>query len=201
MNLIFDFSGTISDSLEVSIEILNKFLKERKKVPITREEIRLHGLEYLAKKANISDLSIYILLIKSRKEISRRIGKLFTFPKMIDVIEKLSRNNILGIISSNSKSNIKVFLGKHKMADYFKFISDEKDWFGKDKKIIKILQEYNLKKSETYYIGDEGRDIEAAKKAGVRSIAVTWGFDSKKNLKKSNPDFIVDAPTELLFLK
>lgn len=200
MNLIFDFNGTISDSLDTSVEILNNFLK-KKKVLITKEEIRLFGLKYLAKKNNLSNLSIYILLLRSRIEISRYMNKLSIFPKMAGVIKELSKNNTLGIISSNSKDNIKVFLDKYGLLNYFSFICDETNWFGKDKKIIKILREKNLNKFETFYIGDEGRDIEAAKKAGVKSVAVTWGFDSKENLKLLKPDFIVNTPIELLSLK
>jgi len=41
-------------------------------------------------------------------------------------------------------------------------------------------------------VGDETRDIEAAKAAGFQSVAVTWGYNSKKVLENARPDFIVE---------
>ena len=47
------------------------------------------------------------------------------------------------------------------------------------------------------YVGDETRDVEAARKAGVQIIAVGWGLNSRASLLLQNPDFIVDSPEEL----
>ena len=60
-----------------------------------------------------------------------------------------------------------------------------------------IMDKMNLKKEEAAYLGDSDTDIQAAKAAGIRSIAVTWGFYPKEKLKKENPDFIVDNVEEL----
>jgi phosphoglycolate phosphatase len=70
--------------------------------------------------------------------------------------------------------------------------------FGKNKIITNILKRRHLEKEETCYIGDEDRDIEAAKKAGVKSAAVTWGFNTKKRLASINPDFLITKPSDIL---
>ena len=44
---------------------------------------------------------------------------------------------------------------------------------------------------------DEVRDIEAARKSGIKSVAVTWGYNSKDALLKENPDFLINSPDEL----
>jgi phosphoglycolate phosphatase-like HAD superfamily hydrolase len=46
-------------------------------------------------------------------------------------------------------------------------------------------------------VGDSASDIHAAKEAGVKSIAVTWGHQSAKTLLRANPDYLVHSPTEL----
>ena len=51
-----------------------------------------------------------------------------------------------------------------------------------------------------YYIGDTSGDIKEGQKAGVTTVAVTWGFHEKENLEKENPDHIVDTPIELVKL-
>jgi phosphoglycolate phosphatase len=52
--------------------------------------------------------------------------------------------------------------------------------------------------SEAYYIGDEVRDIAAAAHAGIRSIAVSWGYSDRETLAAERPDHLVDAPEELV---
>jgi phosphoglycolate phosphatase-like HAD superfamily hydrolase len=44
-----------------------------------------------------------------------------------------------------------------------------------------------LNPAETTYIGDEGRDIEAAKRVGVRSVAVNWGYNNAELLASHHP--------------
>ena len=53
-----------------------------------------------------------------------------------------------------------------------------------------------LKACEVIYVGDEVRDITGAKNAGVKVIAVAWGYNSRELLEKHKPDFPVDTPQE-----
>ena len=62
----------------------------------------------------------------------------------------------------------------------------------------RIIKKYKIDKSQTYYIGDETRDIDAAKKNGVKSIAVTWGYNSEQVLLKYKPSFIAQKPEDIL---
>ena len=69
--------------------------------------------------------------------------------------------------------------------------------FRKDQKIKKAIKQYQFSTSDTTYIGDESRDVKAAKKAGVKSIAVAWGFEGRKLLEMARPDKIIDKPSQL----
>lgn len=55
-----------------------------------------------------------------------------------------------------------------------------------------------MNKQHTFYIGDETRDIDAAKQNGIHSIGVTWGFNSEKILAQHQPDYIARKPEDLL---
>lgn len=48
------------------------------------------------------------------------------------------------------------------------------------------------------YVGDSGVDIKTARRAGVESAGVTWGFRPLTELKEYNTDNIVNAPHEIL---
>jgi len=54
-----------------------------------------------------------------------------------------------------------------------------------------------LDKLVVYFVGDEVRDIEAGKKAGINTIAVSWGYNTKAALDKEHPDYLIDFPLEL----
>ncbi len=55
-----------------------------------------------------------------------------------------------------------------------------------------------MNSEEVIYVGDETRDIEAAKKINSKVIAVSWGFNTKEALARHNPDFLIHQPSELL---
>ncbi|MBI4394673.1 MAG: HAD family hydrolase, partial [Candidatus Omnitrophica bacterium] len=52
--------------------------------------------------------------------------------------------------------------------------------------------------TDTVLIGDSTIDFETARNAKVKMIAVTYGFDSRSNLEKLNPDFVVSDLSELI---
>jgi phosphoglycolate phosphatase len=74
----------------------------------------------------------------------------------------------------------------------------ENTLFGKQRALKKILKVYELSASEVLYIGDEVRDIEGAKKAGVASGAVTWGYNDEELLLEHEPDVMFNSPQDLL---
>ncbi|MEH7475748.1 HAD hydrolase-like protein, partial [Priestia megaterium] len=69
--------------------------------------------------------------------------------------------------------------------------------FSKSKDISVFLKNNKLKKEEVIYIGDELRDIKAAKKNGLLCIAVSWGYDSLDLLSTGNADFVAKQPKDI----
>jgi len=53
---------------------------------------------------------------------------------------------------------------------------------------------------DVIYIGDEVRDIEAARAAGIKIASVTWGYNLESILTENKPDYIVTQPRDLLNL-
>jgi phosphoglycolate phosphatase len=60
------------------------------------------------------------------------------------------------------------------------------------------MARFQIGRDRTYYIGDTAGDIREARAAGVRTVAVTWGWHSRERLAATQPDFLVDTPEELL---
>jgi phosphoglycolate phosphatase-like HAD superfamily hydrolase len=117
---------------------------------------------------------------------------------MKETIETLHKKGyFLGIVTSNTEKNVLRFLEINHITS-FDFIHDEKNIFGKGRTIKSVIKKYRLNKNEAVYVGDEVRDIEAAEKSGIRSISVSWGFNTKKLLQRHSASTIVNTPQELL---
>jgi len=197
--ILFDFDGTIADSLQENFKIANKLAA---KFGIrTAEESELEKLRGMNAREIIRYFKIpfYKLPFIVKAYYDHRS---LSIPALVDGLKPVlkilkSRGYILAIVSSNSKERIQAFLDKHAIGE-FNSIRSEKSFFGKDKAIKKEFIKYNSKPTETVYVGDEARDIEAARKAGVRIISVTWGFNTKKLLAQNKPDYMTDTPSDLL---
>ena len=64
--------------------------------------------------------------------------------------------------------------------------------------LFAILSQAQVAKAETLYVGDSGVDMEAARRAGVDSVGVTWGFRSTKELVEYHANVIVNNPIDIL---
>ncbi|MFP4187451.1 MAG: HAD family hydrolase, partial [Acholeplasmataceae bacterium] len=60
------------------------------------------------------------------------------------------------------------------------------------------LKELELGAKDVLFIGDSDVDIQTAKRAGIRSIGVTWGFRKREILIREGADAIVDRVDQLL---
>lgn len=200
-NILFDFDGTIADSLPVIIPFTNSALTKFNRRPITPQELKTSGVRKAISSRNIPKYALFIYLLIGRKNLESHISQVKMFDGMDSVISQLSANYTLGIVTSSSELAVKKLLTKHKLVDQFEVIRGSFGLFGKHKKINKICSDMDLNKKETIYIGDETRDIQAAKKAGVLSGAVVWGFEGEALLKKADPDYVFKSPKDILKIK
>ena len=199
--IIFDFDGTIADTLDSVVRIVNDHAEHFGYKKVTKEDIPyLQGkkpreiLSYLG----ISIFKLPLWIKKIHSEINKEISNMESTVNISPLLSELNNNEHfhLGILTSNTQENVKKFLDKNGL-DFFDFIRTGKSVFGKSHMINRIIKQRHVNKNEAFYVCDEVRDIEAARKSGIRSIAVTWGYNTKGALMKENPDFLVDSPDEL----
>ena len=90
------------------------------------------------------------------------------------------------------------YLVKNNIDKYFDGVYEDDSYFGKEEGLKKILKDIKIDENDAVYFGDESRDIIAAKKVGIKTVAVTWGFEGSTPLSATNPDFLINKPEELL---
>jgi phosphoglycolate phosphatase len=83
-------------------------------------------------------------------------------------------------------------------APYFREIFGADFRFSKKEKIVYALEKYGIPGEQALYVGDTAGDIVEARAAGVRSVAVTWGWHNRERLAAAHPDFLIDTPEGLL---
>ncbi len=65
---------------------------------------------------------------------------------------------------------------------------------------LACLQQMNLASAVTVAIGDSPSDVLAARAAGIRAGAASWGSIDRTALWETNPDFVLTSPWELMNL-
>ena len=199
--IIFDFDGTIADTLDTVVKIVNKHAEHFGYKKVTKQDIPY--LQGKTPKEILSYLGISIFRLPSwikkiHSEINKEITDMVSTVNISPLLSELYNDERfhLGILTSNTKENVEQFLYKNDLT-YFDFIRTGKSVFGKSHLINKIIKQRKVSKSDAFYVCDEVRDIEAARKSGIKSIAVIWGYNTKDALKKEDPDFIANTPDEL----
>lgn len=192
--IVFDFDGTLADTFDIIKTIA---LNEYSEYDIDVELFKSEGARGMLKKLNIPRWKLpgMILNVTSKLRNSKDIK---LFPGMIDLLNNLKVDYKIGIVSSSTSEIINNTLKEYNIENLFEFVYSESSLFGKHSVLKRMCSKHNIDPLEVIYVGDEDRDIIAAKKANIKTIAVTWGFNSKEKLSKENPDYLVDSPMQIL---
>lgn len=200
--IIFDFDGTIADTLETIATLYNKIAHDFNCKPVSfeeKEKFRSMKTHEFLKECNIPVILLPMLAIKIKAELKFEIRKVKAIAGIVEALNEIKKAGYsIGVMSSNSVENINIFLQENSIEKLFDFVHSGKNIFGKDKVILRVISKNKLNKKEVIYVGDETRDIEALKRIKIPIIAVSWGFNSHQILEKLNPEGLIDNPNELL---
>lgn len=195
--IIFDFDGTICPSYPLFLDQMAVLLRMRRK---DDEDFKNMTPRQILKAYGISLFRLPFLLRKARQNVQEQLLELTPVPGIIEVLRELKKGGYsLGILTSNSEDNVQRYFQKHNI-DVFDFIYTGNNIFGKEKHLKAIFKKAHLdpKRDLVVYVGDEVRDIEASQRAGIRSVGVSWGYNSFSLLQMSAPDILLENPLTLL---
>ena len=199
--LIFDFDGTIADTLDAGVTILNKLAVEfgfRPLHPKDLERVRDMRTRQLMKFLGIPARKMSRIARRGSEELYACIHSIQPLPGMPEPLRELQTLGFaLGIITSNTEVNVQIFLRSHGL-DLFDFVRCSSKLLGKARMIRSVIRRQHVRAADILFVGDETRDIEAAKKAGIRIAAVTWGYNSRRSLEAMKPHFVFESPKEFV---
>lgn len=198
--IIFDFDGTIADSFDVIVDIFEHITRRPEKLTEKQlAELRGYPLEVVAERLKIRWWRIPFLLSKGRRMMSRRMAQIPVFEGMGRVIDELhAEGHELFVVSSNSKRNVRKFLKQHHLYKYFVDIRGNAGLLGKSHILKRLARANSFTIKDCIYIGDETRDVVAAKAVGMRVIAVSWGFANTEFLESLHPTAMAHSPQDVI---
>jgi phosphoglycolate phosphatase-like HAD superfamily hydrolase len=202
--LVFDFDGTIADTLGETLRIFNQIAPDygiRQVAEHELDHLRHLSLKELLDHLEIPKWRVPILISRGTTMMRGNITQLQLIDGMAEVLIELRRHvRSFGILTSNATANVDLFLRTHGLRETFDFISSTSKLTGKAKHLKAIRKTFSLRPEELLYVGDELRDVKASQKAGIPIAAVSWGFNSREALAASAPNYLFDHPADFLRL-
>lgn len=198
--VVFDFDGTLADSLPVLLESYNAIASRFRLLPVTKDDVRdLRKLTYkeMFKKVGLRPYLLPMIIRAGTKELRKREDtvKLFDgIPKLLN--DLLKEGHQVGVLTSNHSDVVARVLELHKVTGV-DFIVSQRSVFSKHKAFRRLEKVHGLSPDGILYVGDEYRDVIACRKVGVKIIGVTWGFGGREAFEREEPDAVVDTIAQL----
>ncbi len=206
--VIFDWDGTISDSISVIAASIMAACEKAGFPPPPPERARhIIGLglkesfEYLCPGMEFERFKKTAL--HYRDEFLEREKSIQLFPGMVDFLADLhARNVILAVATGKSRSGMNRALLASGTSAIFHYTrcADESMAKPDPAMLWEILSHLRVKADECVMVGDTSFDVEMAHRAGMDAVAVLYGAHGKEILEEQNPEFMAHTPQELFGL-
>lgn len=200
--VIFDFDGTLVDSFLPGLKLVNSIASEFGFKTVAANEVarcRNMSPADLMRFLQVPIHKLPLIIKRLRKDIAKDLPNINIVKGVSDCLRELQNAGAsLGIVTSNAKENVRICLEQNEVFSFFDFLYSSTNIFGKHRTLGRVLKKRNLKTEDAVYVGDESRDIQAARKCNIRVIAVDWGLQSRAQLISLKPDFLASAPMDIV---
>lgn len=203
---VFDLDGTLVSSHKTIYKATQRALKDLKisaEIP-EKEFYNLigHHFEDIFNEFgfNVPDFNQFISVYKS--VYFEYADSSFTYPGVVETIDALKQRLIkISLLTTKAQDQAELNLSFFNLLDKFDYVMGRRPGI-KNKPspepLLKICEEMNIGVSETIMIGDSELDIYCGKNAGTKTCAVTYGYRTKEELMKTNPDLLINNLYDLM---
>jgi phosphoglycolate phosphatase len=187
---MFDFDGTLADTFPWFLSAANRLAQKHEFKRI--EEGELETLRGYSARKIMEHLGVPVwklprIGIDMRRLMAEDIGQIRLFEGIGTMLRGLAGRGVaLAVVTSNACDNVRQVLGVEHAA-LVNYYECGASLFGKRGKLRRVLKESGFRPGEAIFIGDEIRDIEAARAEGIPFGAVTWGYTHVEALEAHSP--------------
>ena len=205
-NILFDLDGTLTDPAEGIVRCIQHSLTTLNICcPPPEELTRYIGpplREVFVSVCNSSDAHLVERAVEVFRERFSTIG-LFENTPYADVSQMLTELSSYRLFVATSKPQVfaEKILRHFSLADHFVEIqgNDLEGRLDDKAELLKeLLERRELRVEETIMVGDRKHDVIAAKRNGVMSLGVTYGYGSKEELVEAGADYVCGTPLEVV---
>ncbi|QJU57966.1 HAD hydrolase-like protein [Sphingomonas sp. AP4-R1] len=197
---IFDFDGTLADSADWFFGSLNDAARRfgfRITTSDERETLRHCDSREILRRLDVPMWKLPLIARHMRTRAAEDIEAIRLFDGIEEALVALhARGTQLAIVSSNAEANVRHVLGAA-LAARIGFFGCGSSLFGKAAKLEKAIGNAAVTAARTICIGDEIRDIEAARSIGAATGAVLWGYAAPAALRARRPDIVIERVGDL----
>ena len=178
--VIFDFDGTIADSLPAIIAVTEDLIgRTEPYTPAQIDEMRDLSIPDLLKVLGVPKWKAILLLFRGRRMLKAHMHGIDVHTGMRAAIQELHSAGVpLYVLSSNSTENVQKYLQWHKLEQYFSGVYGGVSVLGKAPRLLSLLKKEQVDTQASWYVGDETRDVIAANAVGLNMAAVSWGYNT-----------------------
>ena len=199
---LFDVDGTLLDSqLDICGAILTVFAN-RDRTDVTHEMlvpyIGRHLIDEFAdfgfQPEELDEmLAEYRQVYPQRKHANTQV-----YGGIHDVLARLGGRK--STATTKGTPTTKAVLDQFRLIDHFDHVQGTDGFPAKPEPnvLFKSIQALGVRPEDCLFVGDSTSDMEAGRRAGIRTCAVTWGYGKPEELAKFQPDFWAHSPYELL---
>ncbi len=208
---IFDLDGTIGDTLDSLVYSVEKTLEEMKLPLITRDQCRRfvgNGARVLVEMSLDAAGDKGATRIEEGMQVYRRIFDVNCtyhvtayegIPEMLDTLKNQGMK--LAVLSNKPHAQtvkvVKAMCGEDTM-DWIQGQMDPIPRKPDPTGVYYVAEKLGVAVEDCLYVGDSEVDIETGRRAGAKTVGVSWGFRSRKDLEDAGAACVVDTPDELL---
>lgn len=198
---IFDFDGTLADSFPWFATVINdtadKF-RFRRIAPHEIDGLRGKSSREMMQVCGVSAWKLPFIARYIRKRKAQDLHAIPLFAEAPGALRRLHEAGVkLAMVSSNSEANIRKMFGPETAA-LIAYYECGASMHGKARRFRVALRKSGVAARDAITIGDELRDIDAAREAGIAFGAVTWGYTHGAAMRAAKPDLAFDTFDEIV---
>jgi phosphoglycolate phosphatase len=197
---ILDLDGTLADSLPWFRGHVNDVADRFGFSRVTEAdiaELRRTGPREALERLNVPRWKVPLIARHMRRLKAAHLEKIPLFPGAGAMLQALEAGGVrLALVSSDTQANARAQLGAANSALFSDFACGA-SLFGKAAKFRAVVRRADIAPARVIAIGDEVRDIEAARAAGIACGAVTWGYSAPDTLRALCPDLLFERMEDI----
>lgn len=197
---IFDLDGTLVDSFPWFLRTIND-VADRFGFRRVRDE-DVEGLRHASTREILSRLEVPVWKLPAIARYARRLkgeatAEISLFAGAEAMLRTLAESGVqLALATSDSEANARQKLGAS--AALFSHFDCAASVFGKPAKFRRVIRQAGVEPGKVIAIGDEVRDIEAARAVGIACGVVCWGYAAPAALRARGPEYTFERMDEIV---